>query len=310
MPCVLRTAALRRARVLCAGLENEWCRELWNGFVDRLTGPASALSRASKRLSASLEYFQAIDAAFKRREELTSTTLHDALPSPMHRRHLLAYRFLLDELGADGAHQAREQSNEERRLVAVIARAKGRGHESLLMGYIDALQTQGVADRTVRLYASVAHAFCERTAASAQRPWKPAAIQEFLMHTPGAANSLSRFVTHCRTTLGWDVAMPPKAAGSMAKARADRSLDRMRRALASVRDREVDELKLLDVVRVISAATGLPMKQLAAAKTALPPVDGGRVVLGEDACIEPGHLLHPYALRWQRLIASRSSNLS
>lgn len=305
MPCVLLASALLRARVLRAGLEREWCRALWDGFVERLTRSPNPVSKASKRLSASLEYFQLIDNAFERREELTGVSLHQVVSSPMHRRHLLAYRFLLDELGTEGAAEARAESSEVRRLHDVLARAKDRAYESLLKAYIDALRASGAADRTVRMYAGVAQAFCERVAVTPQKVWKPGAVVEFLTHTPGAANSLSRFVTHCRTQLAWDVAMPSKASRGDAKATVTRSVDRVRRALDAVGDRPVDELKLLEVIRVISAATGLPMKQLAAAQISGVPANDARVVLGEDAHIGPGHLLHPYALRWQRLIASR-----
>ena len=103
--------------------------------------------------------------------------------------------------------------------------------------------------------------------------------------------------------------MPPKAARGLDKARAARSVERMRRALTSVRDRPVEDLKFLEVVRVISAATGLSMKQLAAANLASAPADDARVLLGDDAQIEPGHPLHPYALQWQRLVALRGKTM-
>lgn len=305
MACVQKQAALSRARVLQAGLEQPWCRELWEGYVAVLTTPPSPLVKASARVSAAFPYFQLVDAAFKHREQLTVRALHTAIDSPTHRRHLLAYRFLLGQLGTSDAAPARDKSNEARRLAEVMARASGRPYQPLLQAYVETLQRAAVADKTVRLYAGVAQSFCERAGVTTQKPWRREAVVSFLADTPGAANSLSRFVTHCRTTQSWDVTMPSKADRGAGKAKLERSVDRLRRALNAVRGRPVEELKFLELVRVISAATGLTMTRLASARAADATFDAAAVAIDSDTRIEPGHLLHPYAVRWQRLLELR-----
>lgn len=302
--CIHKDAASKRAKVLQAGIERPWCRDLWQGFVEKLTTSPSPLTKASARVSAAFPYFQRLDAAFEDGRALTVDSLHAAIDSPTHRSHLLAYRFLLEHLDGEAA-PARDKSNEDRRLAEVMARASGRPYEPLLQGYVEALQCAAVTAKTVRLYAGVAQSFCERAGVTAQRAWQREAVVRFLADTPGAANSLSRFVTHCRKEHSWEVEMPSKADRGAGKAKLERSVDRMRRALAAVRGRPVDELKLLELVRVISAATGLTRKRLESAMPAEAPADDAAVEVDSDTRIEPGHLLHPYALRWQRLVASR-----
>ena len=98
--------------------------------------------------------------------------------------------------------------------------------------------------------------------------------------------------------------MPSKRERWHEQARASRDVGRLRRALQKVDARPVSELKLLDVARVISAATGVPLRGLTSARE-VDSMASGSVLVDEDACIEPGHRLYPYALRWQQLIAQR-----
>lgn len=307
LPCSLLIAAHRRSRVLVAALEQPWCRAMWDAFVEHLLDTEAYLSKASKLLTSAIGYFQMIESAFQERDRLTSVSLHEAIASPVHRQHLIAYRFVLEALGGEGADDARAKANEARRLNAVLARAAGRPYVPLLEAFVKSLRSAGKADRTVRLYAGVAQAFCERAAVTPKRPWSSSAVVEYLKHTPGAAASLSAFVTFCRDQQQWDVSMPSKAARRADQARADRTVDRLRSALAKVRGKPVEDLKLLEVVRVISAATGLPMNRLTSARPEA-PTQQAAVTLAEDACIEPGHLLHPYAVRWRTLIAARGAS--
>lgn len=310
MPCILHSAASRRSRLLSTGLERAWCRDMWEGFVEQVLQTNAYLPKASRLLTSAISYFQLIESAYREPGDLTVATLHEGISSPVHRRHLLAYRFVLESLGsdaADGASEARAQANEARRLKVVLARASGRPYASLLEGFVDSLRSAGKAERTIRLYAGVAQAFCDRAAVTSERPWAPNAVVEYLKHTPGAAASLSAFITFCRERQQWGVSMPNKAARRADQARADRTVDRLHKAMAKVRGKPVDGLKLLDVVRVISAATGLPMNKLAGMRLDVVPEAGKSVVLGEEARIDPGHLLYPYAVRWQQLIAARAA---
>ena len=306
LPCNLRNAARRRTRVLIAGLEKPWCRAMWEGFANHVLQTDVYLSKASRLLSSSIAYFQMVEAAFEAREMLTPVSLHEAIDSSMHRRHLLAYRFVLGLVGHEGAIEARDLASEARRLKTVLDRAAGRPYLPLLNGYIRSLQSAGKANRTVRLYAGVAQAFCERAAVTLKHAWAPGAVVEYLKHTPGSAASLSAFISFCREQQQWEVSMPSKAARRTEQARADKSVDRLSRALAKVRGRPVDALKLLEVSRVISAATGLPLSKLTSVRLRAMADVGAGVHVGDDARIDPGHLLHPYAVRWQQLISART----
>lgn len=206
-------------------------------------------------------------------------------------------------LGPEGAREARDQSNEERRLQAVLERAKGRPYAQLLHDFVDAMRTKGSADRTLRLYAGVAQTFCERAGVDSRSGWGADAVLTFLKHTPGAAASLSPFVGFCRRNRGWEVSMPTKRVRREEVGLGQHAVDRLRRALDSARGRPVDDLKLLEVVRVIAAATGLSHGRLLSVRIpGTTSIDNGSILLAVDAQIEPGHPLHPYAVRWRRLI--------
>lgn len=305
LPCSLRTSASRKALVLRAGLERPWCHDLWDGFAGELIGSKRHLHKASKILAASLPYFQIVECAFEARSSITSEALHASIASPVHRRHLLAYRFFLDALGVQDAKKARDRFNETRRLEEILVRAQNSAYASLLADFVEALRVKGTASRTIRLYAGVAQTFCARSGTTADRAWKPQSILEFLQHTPGAANSLSAFVGFCRRYKGWSVVMPNKQTLGEQVGLGQHAVVRLKKALASVEGRTAESLKLLEVVRVMSAATGLPARALLSANIGAREHSGGIIVLSDEAQIAPGHPLYPYAWQWLRLIGSR-----
>lgn len=254
-----------------------------------------------------MPYFQAIELAINDRDKLDSNSLHAAISSPVHRRHLLAYRFLIKTLGEQGAIAAREESNEARRLEAILVRAEGKAYAQLLKDFVDAQRVKGTANRTIRLYAGVAQSFCERADASSDAGWRQGAVLVFLKHTPGAASSLSAFVGFCRRHKGWDVSMPSKQVQRELAGVGQHAEDRLRKALTATLDRPVGDLKLFEVARVIAAATGLSLRNLIGATTVGPEGGDGSIFLAVDAQIVPGHPLHPYAVRWRALLDLRQA---
>lgn len=305
-PCVRREAAGRKARLLGASLGQLWCRELWARFAEWLTDDMSRLDNASSSLDSAIDYFRLIESSFDGREALTGDAMHRKIASPIHRRHLLAYRFVLRTLGLVDAAEDRSSANEERRLERIMAQSSGLACSGLLQAYVTYLQGSGVAQRTVRLYAGVALRFCETARADSTAGWKLGSVERYLQHTPGAASSLSKFITYCRRERGWQVVMPPKQAIRRTGADAKRSVERMRRALAKADGRQVEQLMLMEVSRVIAAATGLTLRELLSASGFHGVASDTQVItLSQDARIEPGHPLHPYATRWAALIEIR-----
>jgi hypothetical protein len=300
----VRASATAKSRVLGAALEHVWTREAWRGFSDSLISSDGHFKKAARVLAASLSYFERLDQIAEEIGVPTVQRIHENIASADHRRHLLAYRYVLKRIGEGEAAEVRKEAAEATRLEVVLSRAHGKRYESLLAAYVRQLRLGSLALSTVRLYAGVAQSFCERARVCAECPWTEAAIKTFLRQTPGAANSLSRFVSFCRSHFGWDIRMPSKGEWQHDQARVSRDVDRLLRTLRKLGSRSVSELKLLEVTRVISAATGVPMRTLSAAKQ-VPSTTSGGVLVGDDAHIEPGHRLYPYVLRWQQLIARR-----
>lgn len=238
--------------------------------------------------------------------KLDNGVLHSAIDSPVHRQHLLAYRFLVQRIGDDAAQAARDLGNEARRLRVVLDRASGKPYELLLNEFVEALLAKGTAARTLRLYTGVAQTFCERIGADSRSGWEKGAVLVFLQHTPGVAASLSPFVGFCRRQKGWDVSIPSKQVRREMLGAGQHAADRLRKALDLVKGRSVSDLKLLEVVRVISAATGLSSRSLVSAHVAIKEGTGASIRLDADAEIAPGHPLHPYADHWRHLLSLRN----
>lgn len=102
--------------------------------------------------------------------------------------------------------------------------------------------------------------------------------------------------------------MPSKGAIRNSPGYEKRSVERMQRVLSKAQGKPAQQLKLLEVARIIAAATGLPLRQLVGAKRIeVSEQDPKTIVLAEDALIAPGHPLHPFAARWSALIATRTT---
>lgn len=339
-PCASAVSAQKKASVLRAMLECDWSRSLWDSFVDNLCRhdeqrPAAG-SKAPRVVEASIEYFRLVEQSFPEicaAAQLSGEALHARIPSVVHRKHLLAYRFLSQDLDAEQLAMARDQASEQLRLAQVLEKAAGAAYEPLLLSFVHALGAGNKSIKTTRLYTGVAQSFCARVMPSKGAglldsiPWDTEAVEQFLRHSPGSAASLGSFLSHCRQTRGWDTRVPtrarlaslrslpnrpraPSGAGAGTDAAQDASnareaLRRVRKALELAAGRPVETLPLVPVIKLLSAATGLQQKQLRSAVSDGGWTQGRPVVLGPDATIPTGHPLYPYAVRWQQLLKQR-----
>ena len=135
--CSVRVAATKTASVLGAALEQSWTIDVWRGFSDSLISSANHVRKAGRVLRASLPYFAGIDDIVAEVGVPTAAELHRRIPSADHRRHLLAYRYVLGVIGDDGATTAREESTEKARLAEVLDRARAKRYEALLVAYVE-----------------------------------------------------------------------------------------------------------------------------------------------------------------------------
>lgn len=294
--------------MLGASFEQPWCRDLWLAFVSSLSGDPERLTKLSKIIDSSIKYFAQIEGAFSSLQEISGESLHREIESETHRKHLLAYRFLTETHGLKETAEARDSANEDRRLSIILERGASLPSSELLIGYVKSLQAESLAQKTVRLYAGVAQRFCESANADSAQGWPRDAVEQYLQSTPGAANSLSKFVMYCRSEYGWEHSMPSKGAIRNSPGYEKRSVERMRRVLSQVQGKPAQQLKLMEVSRIIAAATGLPLRQLVGAQSVeLSEQDPRTIVLAKDALIAPGHPLHPFVARWSALIAMRTA---
>ncbi|WP_288051897.1 hypothetical protein [Acidiphilium sp.] len=118
--CSVRAAATKTATVLGAALEQSWTIGVWFGFADTLINSANRIRKAARVLRASLPYFEGIDDIVAEIGVPTAAELHRRIPSTDHRRHLLAYRYVLGVIGDEGAATAREEATERTRLAEVL----------------------------------------------------------------------------------------------------------------------------------------------------------------------------------------------
>lgn len=306
LTCSVTAAARKRATFLAAGLESEWIRVLWNSFCEELLLPPAKVNRASKTLTRAHEYFVLLERTFSHQRDLTGSSLHDRVDSSTHRSYLLAYRHLLGRLALSDVASERSAASERDRIAAIVERAEGTNHSELIAQYIEELTQSDLPLRTARLYVGVAEAFCAKARLRVDQPCSQDSLDEYVMYSPGSRASLARFVRFGVQRLGWKIKVPTKGSVVTQRAQAAGAMAKVRAALEKCGSRDVGTLGLLDVGRVLAAATGLKLKQLTGqvSATDLLKADGA-VVLAHETTIRPGHPLHPYAVRWQELIALR-----
>lgn len=305
-PCINMSAVRRDGELLAAQLESLWSRSLWLGFVESQLKVRSESPALRGRVSNSAGFFQELEKHFRAAEEITSESLCAKIDSRLLRKHLLASRFVVSHLQLDGFEETREGATEHRRAEDILSRCQGMPWHGVLSEYLMRLRHEKAAPRTARLYLRAAETFCVNARVDASKPWPELAIVNHLKHLPGSANSLSRFVAHCKDRYGWDVQVPDKAKWASPSTKIKKSVETLRKALRDAATQPIDQMPMKVVTRVLSTAMGVPASQLTTDRDGVTHVmKDGAIQVTDEGLIELGSPLHPFAKRWADLVELR-----
>lgn len=305
-PCINIGAIRRDSDMVAAQLEQPWMRAAWMGFVEDQVQQRNSNPAWRARVNQAAAFFQGVEKHFKSLDEISSETLCKKVGSRFLRKHLLATRFLVAHLQLDGFDEARESLAEGQRADDILTRCVGKPWHEILVNYLGQLKRKNTAPRTARLYLRAAEAFCMNAHVDGSKAWSDGAILAHLKHSPGTANSLSRFVAHCRDCYGWDVWLPDKTKWTSPSLKVKKAVEAVRKALRAAHAHPVETLPMKTVVKVLSSAMGVPMSRLTegvcGSSEARPD---GSILVAEDGLVELGNPLHPFAKRWVDLVKHR-----
>jgi hypothetical protein len=306
-PCINIGAIRRDSDMVAAQLEQLWMREVWLEFVEGQVQQRNANPAWRSRVNQAAAFFQQVERHFKSLDEISSDALCRKVGSRFLRKHLLASRFLVAHLQLEGFEEARQSIAERQRAEEILMRCVGKPWHEILVNYLGQLRRENTAPRTARLYLRAAEAFCMNAHVDGSKAWSEAAMLAHLKHSPGTANSLSRFVAHCRDCYGWDVCVPDKTEWASPSLRVKRAVESVRKALRAAHPQPVEKMPMKAVVRVLAAAFGVAIAKL----SKVPDVPSlvqqdGSILVTEDGLVEQGNPLHPFAKRWVELVEIRS----
>lgn len=292
--------------MISAQLEQAWARTLWNSFIEQQVALGVESPALRKRIANAAQYFIELERAFASQAEITSSTLASHIEGSAHRKYLLASRFVVEQLSLDAFTESREVVSECRRIQDILTRSQGSPFAGLLEDFATQLKRENTASRTTRLYLRAAEAFCLNACVDLVGPWQERALVNHLRHFPGSANSLSRFVSYCKASKGWDVYMPEKTKWRDSSKHIKKTLAIVKAAFHTASQRSVEEMPLKDVAKLLSAALGVPATRLLHTKESPDyPSTGGSILVTEEGLVEPGDPLHPFARRWADLTNRR-----
>ncbi len=292
--------------MVSAELEGEWARALWHGFVATQLEDSPDDPARVKKIAHAAGFFRLLDRAFEDVAEIDAASMMQRIDGRQLRRYLLASTYVIQTQQLDLV-QERNRATEQRRMQAIIDRsgAKNGNVGATLKSYAEWLTAQGVAPRTARLYLRAAESFSQQVPLG-DAGWTQDQLLRYLKKSPGHRASLTRFVSYCRKSLGWEVKMIPEAALAAAVGRPSpivRQVEQLRRAIAAASKMEEGAMPTKTVARILSLALDVPIAQLLRMRNggAVSVREDGAIEMADDAVIEPSDALYRYARRWAEL---------
>jgi hypothetical protein len=225
--CLNRERIERDAAVQVLALERIWARTAYAAFGQWLLGEQPYKPNLTKTFAAHFPFFARLDAAMAHAEALRGNGLLAQVSVADLRKHELPVRFLAG-YGVALDDDAKQEQVERCRIAEKLIATRREPSGPLLKRYVEWLESQKTAVRTIRLYLTAASQLCLAERLGEDQPCSEDQIQRFLRRHPGARASLFRWLTFCREMLGWQVRMP------VAPASRKRGLPRTVRELSSL----------------------------------------------------------------------------
>lgn len=298
--CLNRAAIDREVRLTTTIFAHEWVAILWSRFSNWVYGRSPGNPKILDIVRSHQAFFERVDAAFESALDLTGSALLRVFGTAALRRHLLPVQFLAEQVDIHVHSEAKSQASEFDRINETLIAAKRTTWNEIIHAYHQVLVASPLAPRSVRMYLATAAAFCAHADVGV-KAWSHGVLEGYLKDKPGTKNSLSRFVSFCRNSRGWDVHMPAKGATVQPLPDPVRSARTLRELL-----KKVDTTGLQNAPRdvlgaILSVALGLP-KSTVMSSTADFQVTHNTVTFcrGTEKIHVPNEL-EPYARRFAEM---------
>lgn len=207
--CLNRSAIEREVKLTSAIFAHHWVGVLWSRFATWMHARSPGNPKLLGTIQDHQPFFERIDAEYGSAMDLTGPAILQLFGTGVLRTHLLPMQFLAEQLDIHVRTEAKSDAAEAARITELFISAKRQPWNELLQAYHQALMKSALAPRSIRTYLSNAALFCA-SANVGNEAWSAGSLERYLVAKPGARNSLSRFVTFCRSSRGWAVQMPTR----------------------------------------------------------------------------------------------------
>lgn len=298
--CLNRTAIDREVRLTTTIFAHEWVAVLWSRFANWVYGRSPGNPKILDIVRSHQGFFERVDATFESALDLTGPALLHVFGTATLRRHLLPTQFLAEQVDIHVYSEAKSQASEFDRIKETLIAAKRTSWDEIIHAYHQVLLASALAPRSVRMYLATAAAFCAHADVGV-KAWSHGVLEGYLKDKPGTKNSLSRFVSFCRKSRGWDVHMPAKGITVQPLRDPVRSAKTLRELL-----KKVDATGLQNAPRdvlgaILCASLGLPKSAVMGSTVDFHVTsDTVTLCLGAEKIRVPNEL-EPYARRFAEM---------
>lgn len=296
--CANKVALDRELNLTAAIFVHEWSATLWRRFGAWLHVRQSSKPNLIGLLRSHQIYFERIDATFSSVLDLTEASLLRLFGTATLRAHLLPTRFLAEQLDIQVSAEAKLDAAERARIDELLQASKREPWGAYVQSYLAELDRDGLSLRSIRMYLSTANQFASY-AGLTQRPWTTGQIERFVAARPGTRNNLSRFVSFCRQSQGWDVVMPRKGSTSIAPIKHPaQSVSKLAKLIKKIDASGMDQADRKMLREVLATALGIPVsaiEELSSAHFRL-TTEGISLMLDHEVISLPQELV-PYGQR-------------
>lgn len=295
--CANKLTLDREINLTAAIFSHEWTATLWRRFGLWMHEQHGQSSKLIAQVRSHQNYFERLDATFSSVLDLSGPTLLGLFGTTGLRSHLLPTRFIEQQLGVIVSVEAKAESSERGRIEELVLASKSETWNQLAADYLVDLNTQGLPLRSIRMYLSTACQFA-RALKLGHSPWTHGEIELFLQEKPGTRNNLSRFVSFCKQSRYWDVAMPSKGQAIAPIKDPVKAAEKLSALVAKVESVGLDNVQRSVVEQIIATALGVSKREienLSAAQLQVLP-DGVVLSLTKEDIHLPSEL-EPYGRR-------------
>jgi hypothetical protein len=274
---------------------HEWVATLWRRFCFWLYSKDQHSPKLLSLVRTHQRFFEQIDGAFATPLDMTDVSLLHLFGVSRLRAHLLPTRFLADQLGVNVTDEAKLDAAEHARIADLLAGMKHEPWSGVMRSYYASLGRSNLSARSVRMYLSTAQSFA-RSIDLADMPWTMKQLELFVKANPGSRNNLSRFISFCRQSRHWDVAMPSKAMPITPLKDPLSTVSKLAALLAATEAAGVANASTTTLVTILARSLGVAKTAiLAAVPQSFTETSAGiSIQLGRENVVLP-EILQPYA---------------